>query len=76
MYEFINGKLLNHLISRVLPRQDLSGRVSGVDDDDGLWDAGLQRLCVRPLQLVQLQRPVALLVQVVADLEKTTCKVA
>jgi hypothetical protein len=63
-------------VSRVLPRQDLSGWVSGVDDDDGLRDAALQRLGVRPLQLVQLQRPVALLVQVVADLEKTTSKVA
>ncbi len=63
-------------MSRVLPRQDLSGWVSGVDDDDGLRDAALQRLGVRPLQLVQLQRPVALLVQVVADLEKTTSKVA
>ncbi len=52
-----------------LPWEDLSSGVSGVDNDDSFGHAGLQRLLVRPLKLVHLQRPVAFLVQVVADLE-------
>ena len=54
---------------KLLPGQNLSRRVSRVDNDDSLGYAGLQRLGVGPLEFVHLQGPVALLVQVVADLK-------
>lgn len=52
----------------VLSTQHLTGRISGIYDADCARLAASQRLTVRSLQLINIQRPIVIFIQIVSNL--------